>query len=151
MLRAARPCTSVVLKNLAKLVSQRLFNLLELGQVKLAHLPLIGYRQLLVQPLRRFSSLPKRSVHVLDCLLFEHAVEVANSHAATVQPLQKLLNRLGGERALDRGLQFRELRFLLNLDDCLLESHCHSPLSSRGDVPFVAESPRRAARSVRTL
>src|ERR1700758_3614500 len=107
-------------------MSQRLFHLLELRQVELAHLPLIGKRQYLVQSLGSLAALFQRSIHILDDLLIQHAIEIADPNASTVQPLQELFDRTRSKHALNRCFQFRELRFFLNLDDRLLESHRHS-------------------------
>src|ERR1700758_3852495 len=107
-------------------MSQRLFHLLELRQVELAHLTLIGKRQYLVQSPGSLAALFQRSIYIFDDLLIQHAIEIADPNATTVQPLQQLFERTRSKHAFNRCFQFRELRFFLNLDDRLLESHRHS-------------------------
>src|ERR1700758_1294829 len=107
-------------------MSQRLFHLLELRQVELAHLTLIGKRQYLVQSPGSLAALFQRSIYIFDDLLIQHAIEIADPNATTVQPLQQFFDRTRSKHAFNRCFQFRELRFFLNLDDGLLESHRHS-------------------------
>src|ERR1700758_201987 len=107
-------------------MSQRLFHLLELRQVELAHLTLIGKRQYLVQSPGSLAALFQRSIYIFDDLLIQHAIEIADPNATTVQSLQQLFDRTRSKHAFNRCFQFRELRFFLNLDDRLLESHRHS-------------------------
>src|ERR1700675_316312 len=126
---------------------QRLFHLLDSRKIEFAHLPLVRNRQLLVQAFRGFAGSLQAFVHVLDDLLIENALEVADANPATVQPLQQFFNTPRSKRALNRSFQLRELHFLLNFDDCLLKVHRHHPRHPEAACLSPPKDLRRAARS----
>src|ERR1700747_241702 len=105
---------SVALEQPLRLVSQRDIDRLQLRQVKLPDLRLLGNRQLLIQRLCRVSGLLQRAIHLLDHSRLQHAVEVANPDRATIQTLQQLLDRTRSQRALNRRLELRKPPLLLN-------------------------------------
>src|ERR1700758_4132365 len=79
---------------------------------------------------------------------FASTVSKSRIRTAAIQPLQQLLDACLRKRTRDRGLQFRELRFLLDLDRCLLVTPlpipCH-PEATCLSSPKDLGAPREAS------
>src|SRR5258708_22724108 len=112
-----------MLIQLLKLRAQRRLHFLNLGQVKLLHLRLIGNGQCCVQALRALL----RSGYLLHNAFRQHQIKISNAESRACDPFQILPNVLGSENAANRVFQFREFFLFLNLDRSLFETHRWHP------------------------